>query len=98
MTTKERERSPFSRLRDTQARCSALMPIGKTLGFVVERIEPGSAVVSIETNGRHANVLGGTHGGVLFTIADTAMGLAHIALLAEGDGSASIEAKINFLR
>ena len=94
--TKETDRSQFSRLRDTQERCSALMPIGKTLGFVVERIEPGSAIVSIEANERHANVLGGTHGGVLFTIADTAMGLAHIALLAEG--SASIEAKINFLR
>ena len=98
MITGERERSPLGRLRETQASCSALMPIGQTLDFVVERIGPGSAVVSIETNERHANVLGGTHGGVLFTIADTAMGFAHIALLAEGEGSTSIEGKINFLR
>ena len=94
----EQRGSLCDRLRKAQARNAALMPIGETLGFVVERIEPGYVVVSIETQERHANVLGGTHGGVLFTLADTAIGLAHIALLKEGEAGTSIEAKINFLR
>jgi len=74
------------------------MPLGETLGFHVEQLDAGSAVVAMEADGRHANVLGATHGGIPFVLADTAAGLAHLGLLAEGDAGTTIEMKINFVR
>lgn len=74
------------------------MPLGETLGFHVEQLDAGSAVVVMEADGRHANVLGATHGGIPFVLADTAAGLAHLGLLAEGEAGTTIEMKINFVR
>ena len=74
------------------------MPLGETLGFHVEQLDAGSAVVVMEAHGRHANVLGATHGGIPFVLADTAAGLAHLGLLAEGEAGTTIEMKINFVR
>ena len=88
----------LEQLRQAHTRSPALMPLGETLGFRVERLEAGWAVVAMETSDRHANVLGATHGGVIFALADTAMGLAHLGLLAEGQGGTTVEVKINFLR
>ena len=90
--------SLLEKLRTAHSQCRSLMPIGETLGFWVERVDAGSAVVSIETDDRHANVMGVTHGGVLFMLADTAIGLAHLGLLADGEAGTTVEAKINFLR
>lgn len=42
--------------------------------------------------------MGVTHGGLLFALADTAIGLAHLGLLVDGEASATVEIKINFLR
>jgi len=75
-----------------------MMPLGETLGFQVERLDAGSAVVVMETDERHANVLGATHGGIPFVLADTAVGLAHLTLLADREAGTTIEMKINFLR
>jgi uncharacterized protein (TIGR00369 family) len=85
-------------LRSAHKRCPALMPMGETLGFRVERLEAGSAAVTIDADDRHANVMGVTHGGLLFALADTAVGLAHLGLLADGDAGTTVEMKINFLR
>lgn len=88
----------LDRLRRLQRDHPALMPMGKTLGFCVESIEPGSAAVVVDTSKRHANMMGVTHGGLLFALADTAIGLAHLGLLVDGETSATVEMKINFLR
>jgi uncharacterized protein (TIGR00369 family) len=90
--------SLLERLRKSHLRCPALMPVGETLGFQVERIEAGSAVVVMETDRRHLNVMGATHGGVISMLADTAMGLAHLGLLSDGEAGTTVEIKINFLR
>jgi uncharacterized protein (TIGR00369 family) len=90
--------SLLERLHAAQTRCRALMPMGETLGFWVERVEAGSAAVVIEADDRHANVMGVTHGGLLFVLADTAAGLAHLGLLADGEAGTTVEMKINFLR
>ena len=37
-------------------KCPAMMPLGETLGFHVEQLDAGSAVVVMEADGRHANV------------------------------------------
>lgn len=98
MITRMQTNSLLTRLRKTHQRCPAMMPLGETLGFQVERIEAGSAVVVMEVDGRHANVLGATHGGIVFVLADTAVGLAHLGLLADGEAGTTIEMKINFVR
>lgn len=46
----------------------------------------------------HLNSLGGAHGGVAFTLADTGMGAAVRTVLERGQGCATIELKINYLR
>src|SRR5260370_32621848 len=88
----------LERLRTAHARCPALMPMGETLGFWVEYIEAGSAAVVIDADDRHANVMGATHGGMLFLLAATALGFAHLRLLAEGEAGTTVDTKINFLR
>jgi uncharacterized protein (TIGR00369 family) len=67
------------------------------LGFWVEHVEAGSAVVE-NVDKRHSNAMGATHGGMLFLLADTAAGLAYLALLAEGESGTTVEMKINLLR
>ena len=42
--------------------------------------------------------MGSLHGGVLCSIADTAMGFAHSSTLEDGETSTTLELHINFLR
>ena len=88
----------LDKLRAAHNRCPALMPVGETLGFVVERIEAGSSTVVMDVDQRHANAMGTTHGGLVFLLADTAAGLAYLAVLADGEAGTTVEMKINFLR
>jgi acyl-CoA thioesterase len=76
----------------------AMMPYGHTLGFKVEKLSPGEAVVVMTCEKRHHNVFDYTHGGAIFSLADTAIGLAHIATLREHQTATTVESKINFLR
>jgi acyl-CoA thioesterase len=75
-----------------------MMPFGHTLGFQVEDLSPGEAVVVMPCEKRHHNVFGYTHGGAIFSLADTAIGLADIATLREHQTATTVESKINFLR
>ena len=88
----------LEKLRAAHAQHPAIMPMGDTVGFWVEQIEAGSATVVIDAARRHANAMGATHGGLLFLLADTAAGLAYLALLPEGESGTTVEMKINFLR
>ncbi|MBV8820740.1 MAG: PaaI family thioesterase [Acidobacteriaceae bacterium] len=74
------------------------IPLGRLLGFRVAAVEPGYAVIEIETTAEHANPMGTLHGGVLCSIADSAMGIAHASSLNEGETTTTLELKINFLR
>ncbi len=68
------------------------------MGFHAVEVDEGLAVIELDTNDQHLNTMGRLHGGVLCTIADTAMGIAHACSLPEGFTSATVEMKINFLR
>jgi uncharacterized protein (TIGR00369 family) len=73
-------------------------PFADLLGFTITAVEPGRAVISFDAGERHANPLGTLHGGALAGIADSAMGVAYAATLAEGETFTTLELKINFLR
>lgn len=70
----------------------------RMLGMETTRCEDGTCVIEVELEARHQSVADRAHGGVLFTMLDTAMGRAVISRLPAGRGCATVEAKINFLR
>jgi uncharacterized protein (TIGR00369 family) len=73
-------------------------PIATLLGFRLTSIEPGQAVFEYEATDGHANPMGTLHGGILCTIADSAMGMAYASLLEAGESFTTLEMKINFLK
>ncbi len=85
-------------LRSLRDADPAMMPFGHTLDFRVERVARGEVLVVMPCHRRIHNVFGYTHGGAIFALADTAMGLAHIASLEEHQTATTVESKINFLR
>jgi uncharacterized protein (TIGR00369 family) len=74
-------------------------PIAITLPFRISHAEPGACTVEMTTDpDTQANPMGTIHGGVLCTIADAAMGVAHWSGLAEGESFTSVDFRINFFR
>jgi uncharacterized protein (TIGR00369 family) len=74
-------------------------PIAKTIGFELVEIGEASATLKMQTDPAiHANPLGTVHGGVLYDLADAAMGTAHGTTLAENESFTSIDLRINFFR
>jgi len=73
-------------------------PIATLIGFRITAVEPGRAVLELETAERHTNPMGTVHGGVLCDVADAAMGIAYAATLEAGESFATLELKINFLK
>src|SRR6184192_4373721 len=71
--------------------------IARLLGTQVERIEGGigKARVTVDERLMHPQMV--VHGGVIFTLADTAMSMALISVIPPGTPFSTIEAKINFL-
>lgn len=81
--------------------CRFIYPpaIGRTLGFKLVDVGPGTATIEILADTEiHANPMGTIHGGVLCDIADAAIGMAHAAGLEEGESFTSIDLQINFFR
>jgi uncharacterized protein (TIGR00369 family) len=73
--------------------------IGKTLGFRLIEVGPGTATIELMADTEtHANPMGTIHGGVLCDIADAAIGMAHATSLKEDESFTSIDLQINFFR
>jgi uncharacterized protein (TIGR00369 family) len=85
-------------LQRLRAKDRAMMPYGLTLGFTVESLASGEAVVSMPCLQHVHNVFGYTHGGATFSIADTAIGLAHLAAIEEGQTATTVESRITYMR
>ncbi|HZP35621.1 MAG TPA: PaaI family thioesterase [Methylomirabilota bacterium] len=73
-------------------------PIATLIGFTLEEVEAGRAVVALKAERRHANPMGTLHGGILCDVADAAMGIAYSTTLDEGETFTTLELKINFLK
>jgi uncharacterized protein (TIGR00369 family) len=60
--------------------------------------EDGSRRLALTLTPRHMSRANRVHGGVLFTLLDTALGGAVVNSLPEGKGCATLEIKINYFR
>jgi len=67
------------------------------LGIALEDARTGWARLRMDIKPELINVFGILHGGAVFSLVDTAMGTALIGLLAEKEGMATVEAKINYI-
>ena len=54
--------------------------------------------MELDADETHWSTAERAHGGVLFTMLDTALGRAVISVLPDGQGCATVECKINFFR
>jgi acyl-CoA thioesterase len=69
-------------------------------GLVNMREEPtadGRATLTMDVTPNVLNRYGYVHGGMLFTLADYAMGAAARSLVEEGQSTVTLEAKVNYL-
>jgi acyl-CoA thioesterase len=73
-------------------------PLRSFLGLEIEDLEPGRVVARVEITDDLLNPNGSVHGGVIFTMVDTAMGKAAMSVLDEGQLCTTIEIQIRFLR
>jgi acyl-CoA thioesterase len=73
-------------------------PLGWLLGLHYVQRAQGRAACYIDVGPQHFNPGGIAHGGIAFTLADSAMGAAVYTLLEPGQRCATIELKINYLQ
>ena len=73
-------------------------PLRTFLDFTIDDGIGGEAVAALDVGDRHLNPNGVVHGGVVFTLVDTAMGRATMSVLEEGRICASIEVAVRYLR
>ena len=73
--------------------------VAQTVGFEVVSVERGTAVYRLDVlPEKHANPMGTVHGGILVVVADSAMGMACLSLLEQGESFTTIELKTNYFR
>ena len=74
------------------------MEFTQYLGIESLGMKDGAFVLELELEERHMSMAARAHGGVLFSMLDTALGRAVIAELPPGRGRATVELKINYFR
>jgi uncharacterized protein (TIGR00369 family) len=87
----EQEFVDFARSRVKRSKFSELM------GFEVEKLFAGGAVVSMRTEDHHRQIHNVMHGGVLAALADTAAAIAAYTVVPRGAEVVTVELKINYL-
>lgn len=74
------------------------MEFTQYLGIESLGMVDGAFVLELRLEERHLSMAARAHGGVLFSMLDTALGRAVIAELPPGRGCATVELKINYFR
>ena len=72
-------------------------PLGDALGIISESQEPGRARMRLTVDPAWHNPNGVLHGGVIYTMVDTSMGIAVERGLPDGEHCTTIEVKVNYL-
>jgi acyl-CoA thioesterase len=93
VTNHEQEHFSLDRLMQDTSNFGIL----NLLGMKIVAAESGIGRVSIQIDERLMHPQQIVHGGVIFTLADTAMSMALISVLPVGTRFGTLEAKINFL-
>jgi len=73
-------------------------PIAKLLSMELVEVEEGKAVFQLTPAEQHYNPIGVVHGGIAFTMLDSAMGCCVQTLLPAGKGYTTLEIKANLVR
>jgi uncharacterized protein (TIGR00369 family) len=74
------------------------VPFAKLLGIELESQEPGHAVMSMKIREEHKQNHGVVHGGGVAALLDSAMALAIMPMLAEGERTTTVDLTIHYLR
>ncbi|MBZ5527201.1 MAG: PaaI family thioesterase [Acidobacteriia bacterium] len=89
----EQTRRVESQVRKRMKKSSAT----QLLGFTLEAVEKGRAVLRMNVRERHRQLHGVVHGGILAALADNAAAVAAYTMIPRGRELATVEMKINFL-
>ena len=73
-------------------------PAADMIGFRLVSFADGESRFEMDAGRRHHNPMGTVHGGILCTLADSAMGMAFASTLGEGETFTTLEIKVNYLR
>ena len=73
-------------------------PMAELMSIGIAELGPGRAVFSGFPARKHYNPSGTVHGGFAATLLDSAMGCAVHTLVPKGQGSTTLEIKVNFVR
>jgi uncharacterized protein (TIGR00369 family) len=73
-------------------------PFARLLGMRLARVEDGEAEFELTPAEQHYNPIGVVHGGVAFTLLDSAMGCAVQTRCPAGKGYTTLELKVNLVR
>ncbi len=68
------------------------------MGIEILGMQDGAFILELELNEHHMSRAQRAHGGVLFTLLDTALGRAVLEELPDGRGCATVEIKVNYFR
>lgn len=73
-------------------------PAAELVGFRMLSYGDGESRFEMDAGRSHHNPMGTVHGGILCTLADSAMGMAFASTLGEGETFTTLEIKVNYLR
>jgi uncharacterized protein (TIGR00369 family) len=83
---------------DPSAERAVTMDFTETMGMHSMHASDGVCRIELEISPMHLSMAERVHGGVFFTMLDTALGRAVISTLPDGRGCATVECKINYFR
>ncbi|HTG16512.1 MAG TPA: PaaI family thioesterase [Blastocatellia bacterium] len=69
----------------------------RMLGFEIDSVEPGRAVLGVEVRKELLQLQGVMHGGAIASLIDTAVAFAIAGASAPGDRFTTVEMKVNYL-
>lgn len=77
---------------------SRMSDFTRLVGVEFRHISRGECFLHLEIQQQHFNSTGRVHGGVVFTLLDSAMGAAAFSVLEPHEVTATVECKINYTR
>jgi uncharacterized protein (TIGR00369 family) len=91
MTEEEQKATELVRQRMKESKSTEL------LGFDVESVHDGRAILRLDVRPRHKQIHGVVHGGIIAALADTTGAIAAYTTAPRGVELATLELKINYL-